>query len=210
MNDKEIKNLWKIQNEKLDSILKLNHTIADELTKTKAKRTLSKLKPVKYLGLIIGLPWILFLYALVFVGISAGAIFFPISMGIIALTVNIAAVIYIYHLILLYQIDRTDAVFSVQKKLASIRKSDLLGVKVALIQIPFWSIFWLEVYPNFTFLAIHIVIFIAFGIATVWLISNIKQENMDKKWMKLIFSGSEWDSIARAEEMLEQVHEYRN
>ena len=38
---------------------------------------------------------------------------------------------------------------------------------------------------------------------------NIKIENRDKKWFRLIFEGKEWTPLMRAMELSEQIEEYK-
>jgi hypothetical protein len=49
---------------------------------------------------------------------------------------------------------------------------------------------------------------LAFVIAAIWLFFNIKFENRDKKWFKLIFNGKEWTPLIKSMELLEQLDEY--
>ena len=53
------------------------------------------------------------------------------------------------------------------------------------------------------------VVTFAFTFAAVWLFLNIKYENKDKKWFRLIFDGKEWTPVLKSIELLNQVKEYK-
>jgi hypothetical protein len=209
MNDIEIKKIWQSYDQKLDQILLLNKELTTEMTKSKAKSLISKIRPYKYVGLLFGIPWLILVNFLCFIGIKSGGIFFPISFGVISIIYYIAIGIYIYHLFLVNQINRSDSVIEVQEKMAEIKSSDILATRIAILQIPLWSIFWLDVYSELIYLIIPGIIFLAFCLITIYLFVNIKASNMHKKWMKFLFSGSEWNALIRANDLLEEIKEYK-
>ena len=49
---------------------------------------------------------------------------------------------------------------------------------------------------------------ITFAFVAIWLFVNIRYENKDKKWFKLIFNGKEWTPLIKSMELLEQIEEY--
>ncbi len=209
MEDKELQNIWKSLDKKIDTLLAFNKEILIDMEEKKVMKEIAKLKPVKYLGIIIGFPWVIFLYSATTIGIISGGFFFPLSFGIIAVVTTIALSIYIYHLVLINRIDRTDSVIQVQERIAEIRRSDMIGVKVALLQLPFWSIFWLDVHPDSAYIFIHLFIFILFSILTYVMIKGIRMDNMNSKWVKFLFSGNEWQSLDKASDILSQIEDVK-
>ena len=56
---------------------------------------------------------------------------------------------------------------------------------------------------------LQILITLSFTFIAVWLFRNIKNENNDKKWFRLIFTGNEWTPLIKSIELLNQVKEYK-
>jgi len=50
---------------------------------------------------------------------------------------------------------------------------------------------------------------LAFAIAAIWLFFNIKFENKDKKWFRLLFTGIEWNPLVKSMELLSQIDNYK-
>jgi hypothetical protein len=55
---------------------------------------------------------------------------------------------------------------------------------------------------------IQILVTLSFTFIAVWLFLNIKYENRDKKWFRLIFNGKEWSPVIKSMELLNQLYEY--
>ena len=212
MKDIEIKNLWKTYDEKLDQVLSINQKLATEITKTKAMSALARAKPMKIFGIVVGIPWIIFLGTLLMIGILRGGIFFTSSVAAIMVITIISLTIYIYHLILINQVNNTDSVVEAQEKMAKIKTSSIRGTRIAFLQLPFWTTFHLNMAmfenPNLLLIGVQVLITVLFTFAAIWLYKNISLENMNKKWMKLLFSGREWDSVVRAIGILDQIEGY--
>ena len=213
MNDIEINNLWKSYDEKLDKLLSINQEIMTEITKTKANSMLGKAKPAKYLGIIIGLPYILVLDALFIIGWLSGGIFFALSMGAIAIFTKIAFGTYIYHLILIRQASHADTVVEMQKKIAQIKTSSIKVLRIVVLQLPFWTTWYFGMYmaknADLVYWIGNIVVTGIFTYFSLWLFWNIKIENIDKKWMKWLFSDAEWISVIKAIDLLDQIDNYK-
>ena len=62
---------------------------------------------------------------------------------------------------------------------------------------------------NIVLYTIQIVVTLLFTFLAVWLFRNIKYENRDKKWSRLIFNGNEWSPVIKSMELLSQIDEYR-
>ena len=213
MNDIELDKLWKNHDEKLDKLLSVNHAMMEEITKIKAGSMLDKAKPAKYLGIIIGIPYILFLDALCIAGWISGGFFFSISVGAIAICTKIALGTYIYHLILMHQVSNADTIFEMQEKLARIKTSTIQVLRIVLLQLPFWTTWYLSTdmikNPDLLYWIVNIMIIGLFTYFTIWLFRNIKIENIDKKWIKWLFSDAEWNSVIKAKDLLDQIEDYK-
>ena len=124
----------------------------------------------------------------------------------------VALFVYLFQLITIYQVDITDTIFKTQKKLAQLKISTLWVTRILFLQLPVWTTFW---WTDVMFREWNVVQWlitgsftITFAFAAIWLFVNIRYENRDKKWFKLIFNGKEWTPLIKSMELLEQVEEY--
>ena len=213
MNESEIKTLWAQYETQLENVLSYNRKIAEELTKQKAKNMLSEARPIKYVGIILGFPWLLFLIFLVFVGFQSRAWVFMVSFAVIALVTVVALGTYIYHLVLITRINLSDSVLDVQKKLANIKTSTIISTRIAVLQLPFWTTWYLQ--PRLLFdgdmgyILVNMVITGLFVYVSIWLFRNIRRTNMDQKWMKFFFSDVEWEAVVQAMNILDEIEEFK-
>jgi hypothetical protein len=59
-------------------------------------------------------------------------------------------------------------------------------------------------------LIIQLAVTLTFTYIAAWLFINIRYENRDKKWFRLIFNGNEWTQVLKSIEMLRQIKAYKN
>ena len=95
------------------------------------------------------------------------------------------------------------------------RPTTLLVARLLFLQLPLWTTF----YWNKSMLQngniglylyiLQIVITLLFSFIAVWLFRNIKYENREKKWFRLIFNGKEWSPVMKSMELLSHIDEYR-
>lgn len=214
MEDNELLKIWKSYDQKLDQVLLLNKQLVSSLTKNDLNKTINKLKRPKIVMLLIGIPYTFLLYFITFIAYQAGGFFVSIGFGAISLIMNIVIVSYIYHLYLISEINKNDNIIEVQKKLSSLKISSFSTVKLALLQIPFWSICWmsLDALKNsiFWYGGINFLIFLGLSYCSYWLYKNLNIHNLDSKLNQFFFSGSEWDPIIKSLDILQQLKEYKS
>jgi len=63
---------------------------------------------------------------------------------------------------------------------------------------------------NIWLYALQIIITASFTYLAIWLFFNIRYENKDKKWFRLIFNGREWNPVITSMELLNQIREYKD
>ena len=217
MEDTEIINLWKSYDKKLEENLVLNRKNAEDITKMKVQSLLASMKPLKIFTILVGLVWVglgsviitnLFIYAYTKV-----SLFFLFSAGIQILLTAIALVIYIYQLILIHQVNISEPIIETQEKLARLKSTTLWVARLLFLQLPVWTTFyWNESMlenGNIVLYIFQIVVTLLFTFLAVWLFRNIKFENRDKKWFRLIFNGKEWSPVIKSMELLSQIDKYR-
>lgn len=217
MEDKDIIALWKSYDTKLEESLLLNRRHTEEMTKLNVKSSLSSMKPVKGFTILIGMTWVslgavvvgkLFVYA--FDRVSP---FFLFSAALQLLITFVAIVIYLYQLVLIARVGIHESVSETQEKLARLRSSTIWAARILFLQLPLWTTFyWSSAMWEHAGLWVYLVnglITGSFLFAALWLFFNIRYENRDKKWFRLIFRGKEWDPVLRSMDLLKQLETYK-
>ncbi len=213
MKDMEMAELWKSNDEKLDKLLAINNELMEEITKTKAKSILNIAKPIKYLGIIVGIPWILLLDLLFILGWVSGGVFFTISVGAIALITKIVLGTYFYHLHLIRQVNYADTIVEMQQKITKIKTSTITVLRIAVFQLPFWTTWYLSMNmvekPEILYWTVNLLVTSVFIYITIWLYRNTSSDSIDNQWIKWLFSDDEWRSVEKASLLLGQIDEKR-
>jgi len=213
MKDIELVNIWKSYDQKLDEVLSLNKEIVFELTKEKVAKTIRTMRKSKKAMLLIGIPYTLFLYLLTFIGYNAKGIFVMFGFGSISLIMTAIIIGYFYHIYLINSISRSQEVFDVQKKISELKISSFNIVRLAIIQIPFWSICWmsLEAFKKSPIIygGVNLIVLIGLIYLSYWLYKNLNPRKPNSKVRKLLLSGIEWEPIKKASEILEQLKDIR-
>ena len=212
MQESEILNLWKTYNKKLEENLVLNKKNAEEITRIKVKSFLSSMKPLKLFTILVGIMWVVFVDVIIFSQLQDANLFFLLSAGIQVVLTKAAIVIYIYQLILIHQVDISEPVVVTQLRLARLKSTTLWVARLLFLQLPVWTTFYwnqgmLE-NGNLTLYIIQAITTLAFTYAAVWLFLNIRHENKDQKWFRLIFDGNEWSPVIKSMELMNQLDEY--
>jgi hypothetical protein len=217
MEEAALKDLWQSYNQKVEANLVLNKRNAADISKIKIHTLLSSMKPLKLFTLVTGFIWVALLGTItinLFVfAYDKVSLFFLYSAAIQVLLTMLAIGMYIYQLSLIYKVDIDEPILKTQEKLARLKTSTLWVARILLLQLPVWTTFHLSniVLANASavFLIVQGIITFAFTYAAIWLFFNIKYENRNKKWFRLIFNGKEWLPIVRSMELMEQIDEYK-
>lgn len=215
MNELELKKLWQTTQEKLDESLVINKKNTEDITRIKVHKFLGSMKPIKIFTLLVGILWVgvgaIALSTIYANAFSEANKFFLFSATGQVLLTAISLIIYVYQLINIFHIEITDPILETQKKLAQLKITTLWSARILLLQLPIWTTFWwnetMLTEWNLWQWAIVAITTLSFTILALWLFFNIKYENRDKKWFKLIFNGKEWTPLMKAMELLEQVEE---
>jgi hypothetical protein len=214
MEDTAIISLWKSYGAKLDESLLLNRQNATDITKIKVHSFLSSMKPLKLFTILVGILWVGFVDVLIVNLFYIANPFFLASAIIQVVLTKLAIIIYLYQLILIQQVDISEQVLATQDKLARLKSSTLWAARLLFLQLPVWTTFYwnagMLINGNALLYTIQAIVTLSFVGIAVWLFINIKYENRNKKWFRLIFSGKEWDPVIKSMELLRQLDEYKN
>jgi hypothetical protein len=217
MNENELKLLWQAAHTKLEDSLQINRKNTEDITKLKVQNFLSSMKPIKIFTLIVGILWVAILGStVVHLFINAYdqvSLYFLYAAAIQVVLTAIAVVVYIYQLDLIYRIDFSKPVLNIQENLSKLKVSTLNVTRILFLQLPVWTIFYwndsMFENGNLFLWIIQVSITLTMSYWAIWLFFNIKFENRDQKWFKLIFSGKEWQPMLQSMELLSQIEGYQ-
>ena len=217
MNENELKILWKSANEKLEDYLRINKNNTDEITRLKAEKVLASMKPTKIFALIVGIIWVIglssILFNLIVSHLGEVSLFFLFSATIQLLLTSFAICVYVYQLDLINKIDFSEPVLTIQEKVSNLKISTLNITRLLFLQLPVWTTFyWNEkmfVTVNWLLWILQVLFTSSFTFIALWLFFNIRYDNRNKKWFKLIFRGKEWQPILQSMELLNQIEQYQ-
>ena len=207
MDDKELKALWQTQAQKLEENILLTRKYAEEISKMKVQSALASMKPLKIFTIIVGIIWVGFVDLLIIGSWQSGSAFFLVSATIQVVLSKLALGIYLYQLVLISQINLGTPVLEAQEKIASLKASTLWVARLLFLQLPIWTTFYLnaQMLKQPLSLFINLLITVLFTWAALWLFFNIKYENRDKKWFRVIFEGKEWTPMLQSMEFLDEI-----
>ena len=213
MEEIELKQLWASYNANLDVNIKMNQKIVENTTDLRVKSLLGSMRFTKIALIIIGILWVIFLDTVIINTFGIASIFFTVSAIIQVLITKLSIGIYIYQLIMIQQVDTSKEIIQTQKKLSSLKTTSLTIARISFLQLPVWSTFYLHktlfIPENIVALAFQALCTSALAYLAVWLFMNIKLENKNKPWFKLIFDGKGWQPVIQSMELLEDIKEFR-
>lgn len=217
MEDKDIINLWKAQNAKIERSLSINDLLLKETINHKAQTALQPLKRLKTLGIVAGILWLIVLgYALhyAFTHYTSAGLYFIISASAIFL-VNIKAVSdYIRHLVMANNIDYNGSVTAIQQELSKLQFSIIQHARTMCLQIPFYTTFYLSSnwFPHsvgWGYIVFQVLLTGIFTIGAYWVYKNHTIENLNKKWFQRLIAGSGGNSVMEALKFYREIELYK-
>lgn len=209
MKEQDILSLWKSYDEKLSEQLIINRHLSTEVTQLKIESLLTSMRPIKVFTIAVGVLWVLAVDVVIFNSFTVASPFFIVSAFIQVLLTKLAIGIYIYQLVLLDRLDVSTSIVDMQRRIASLRISTLWLPRILLLQLPVWTTFYLTwemlSHADPGWLVLQFATTFGFLYAALWLFINIRIENRDKRWFRVLFSGKEWTPLMKAGEMMEEI-----
>ena len=99
-----------------------------------------------------------------------------------------------------------------QEKLSALKTSTLWVARILFLQLPVWSTFYLHKalfkFDNLFWLIFQAIVTLGLTYLAIWLYINIKPENKDKKWFKLLFEGKEWNPVIKSMELMNDLSNF--
>jgi lysylphosphatidylglycerol synthetase-like protein (DUF2156 family) len=209
--------LWKDQYEKIDQSLAINKMLLKEVISKKAGSAIRSLIRFKTRGVIAAIIYLILLGMALYYAISyysTAANYFIISIGAIFL-INVKALYdYVRHLIWANNIDFNGSITEVQEKLTRLQLSILQHSRIMVLQLPFWTIFYLsdKWFPNvvsWNFIIFQALFTASFSWLAYWLYKNQTMENANKKWVKTLIEGSGGKSVQKAIDFAREIENFK-
>lgn len=212
MENIEIINLWKQYDEKLEKSLSLNQKIIAELQQQKAKNALRPARNYKYIAVLVGLAYTAFISYFLYHLSSIASVFINLSVGIHLIVTLIATGMYVRQLVLINQIDTSDNIIQMQQKMAKLQSSTLRVIGICFLQFPVfatWNIRLELIEKNpIAFWFIQVPTTLLFTYIGIWFYKNINIQNINKRWFRMMFWGSEWKSILKSGQFLKEIETF--
>lgn len=218
MNDQELLTIWKAQNEKIEQSLSINQKLLIEVVNQKAQTSLRSLKRIKTLGIVSFILYFVILGYLLFFAVSnytSAANYFIVSMLAIMFINARGFVDYIKHLTWANNINYSGSITSIQQKLSELQLSIVKHTKIMVLQLPFWTTFYLSDrwFPNqvgVPYIIFQIILTGGFTYLAYWLYKNQKVENLDKKWYQNLIAGSGGKAVRKALEFYKEIETFKS
>lgn len=217
MESIDLINLWKAQDGKIEQSLAINKKLLIEVISQKAESTLKSLIRVKALGIVAAFLYLMLLGSVLCFAIShysSAASYFIISMSAIFL-INLKALYdYIKHLVWITNINYDGSITEIQKKLTTLQLSIFKHNRIVILQLPFWTTFYLsnQWFPKDTswaYIIFQLTLTGAFTYIAYWLYKNQTIENAEKKWIKMFISGSGGKSVMKALAFYKEIEQFK-
>lgn len=217
MNDNELKLLWQSSQLQLQNSLRLNQEHAESITRLKVNSLLSSVKPAKIFLLILGVLWVAFLgnFAVkqFITAYQSFSPFFLYSLALQIILTAVAIVFYMYQLELIRKVDFSQPILGIQRKLTRLQLSTLQVNRILFLQFPLWTTFYLHeglfTMGNSLFLILQAIFTVSFTGMAIWLFFNIRYENRNKKWFRILFNN-DWEPVFKSMELLDQMEQQRD
>ncbi len=212
MENIEIINLWKQYDEKLEKSLSLNQKIIAELQQQKAKSALKPARNYKYVAVLVGLVYAAMIAYFWYHLNSIAPVFMNLSIGIHLMITLIATAMYVHQLVMINQIDISENIVQMQQKMAKLQSSTLKVIGICFLQFPVfatWNIRLDLIEKNpVAFWLIQVPVVLLFTYIGIWFYININIKNIDKRWFRMMFWGSEWKSILKSGQFLKEIETF--
>jgi hypothetical protein len=212
MENIEMINLWKQYDEKLEKTISINHRLIAELQQQKAKNALRPARNYKVIAILVGIVYAALIAYFLYHLHPIASIFINISIVIHLIVTLVAIAMYAHQIVLINQIDCTENIVDMQYKMAKLKSSTLKVIGVCFLQFPVfatWNINLELITKNpLAFWFIQVPILVLFTYIGIWFYKNINIQNIDKRWFRMMFWGSEWQSILKAGKFLKEIENF--
>ncbi|HTR28950.1 MAG TPA: hypothetical protein VMH27_06755 [Puia sp.] len=210
--------LWKEHYQKIDQSLAINKRLLKEMLMRKAHSSIRSLIGGRVIGIVAGVIWLAILgvvLAIAFAHYSTAANYFIVSIGAIFL-INVKALYdYVRHLVLVSSLRLDGSVVEIQNKLRDLRVSLIRHCRIMVLQLPFWSTFYLSSkwFPGTVgagYVVFQLLFTAAFVWVALWLYKRLTFKGPENRWVRFFLSGTGGKAILSALDFCRELEDLEN
>lgn len=218
MEDEYLKNSWNSADNMMDDLINTDKKSLEFMLNKKIKSTLKSLLIPKLVGIVLGLGWVLFMFMLIYFSflssaMSLGKVFFIGSVSMIMLITAYGVFLYIKDIFIIRQIDLSESITFTQRKLAEIQLSIMNSVRVLWLQLPFYTLWYLDydmiVHGSIIFYIIQIIVTGSTACLSIWLFRNMVEKNLNKKWVRNFMRGYGFYRARQAIDFISEIDNFK-
>ena len=218
MEDEYLKNSWNSADNKMDDLMNTDKKSLEFMLNKKIKSTLKSLLIPKLVGIVLGLGWVLFMFMLIYFSflssaMSLGKVFFIGSVSMIMLITAYGVFLYIKDIFIIRQIDLSESITFTQRKLAEIQLSIMNSVRVLWLQLPFYTLWYLDydmiVHGSIIFYIIQFIVTGSTACLSIWLFRNMVEKNLNKKWVRNFMRGYGFYRARQAIDFISEIDNFK-
>jgi hypothetical protein len=219
MEDEYLKNIWNSADNKMDDLINIDKKSLEFIQNKKIKSTLKSLLIPKLVGIVLGLGWVSFMFLLIYFSVISSALslgkgFFIGSVSMIMLITAIGVFLYVKDIFIIRQIDLSESITFTQRKLAEIQLSIMNSVRVLWLQLPFYTLWYLNydliVHGSLIFYIIQILLTGSTVWLDIWLFKNMIEKNLNKKWVHNFMRGYGFYRARQAIDFISEIDNFKN
>lgn len=212
MTTDEFQQLWKQYDAKLDRSLQMNLRLLKDIQTQKARSVLGSLVTGRAFMIGIGSIYEIILFVCLYYTWSQPVM--AVSFGAFALCTGLAIIDCIKDIVVIRRMDFAQSILTTQEQLIRLQSAVLKSHRLAWLQLPFWSTFFVSnaLLRNggTTFWVIEIPVFAVLTGLAIYLYSNLTVEDArKKKWVRGMVRGSGFKTIDQAIALLEEIEQFK-
>jgi len=144
---------------------------------------------------------------------SLGKVFFIGSVSMIMLITAYGVFLYIKDIFIIRQIDLSESITFTQRKLAEIQLSIMNSVRVLWLQLPFYTLWYLDydmiVHGSIIFYIIQFIVTGSTACLSIWLFRNMVEKNLNKKWVRNFMRGYGFYRARQAIDFISEIDNFK-
>jgi hypothetical protein len=212
MDDIELKSIWQSYDAKLEKSLKVNLQLFETMQGQKVTSSFNAVVRLKIFLIFLGALWIGFIGFLLFHYHTE-----PFFVGSAILIIGFTAasmVGYVQQISMIKTINYRESVTETQQKLALLQASFLRYLRIAILQMPVYTVFYIRMDmfggPNPVYWIIQVAITGFFLVWAIWFYRNISYRNIKRPWLSGMLQPEGQRSIEKMQKFMEEIEEFRN
>lgn len=218
MEDKDLQELWKVSEKRLQEskLLNnqswvLNYQIFVSMQQQKAKKKLIYPIISKLITIVLGIAFIWFIAGLLYKHLDRVAV--VISTGAIILITGVVVVDYLIQLYFLCKLNFQESIIKSQKQLAFIETSITRSIRISFLQLPFYTFFYINheviLRATISFWIFQLLFTGTFVAIALFFYINVSSKKLHKKWVKKLVDDAGGKAVTETMEFINQINDFQ-